>query len=129
MHPPVTLVINQAFVEPLYRGTKIAAMAQGSFYPGQKIVFEITKANATVKIAEAIVYGVVGLRISPMREQIERRNSGEWELLNGDATARVLQNEGFEHPNDFWHFAHGLNKGQPFEVNQIYFDELKRTHK
>lgn len=129
MYPPVTLVINQAFVEPLYRGTKIAAMAQGSFTPGQKIVFEMGNGNTTVKIAEAIVYGVVGLRISPLREQIQRRNSNAWELLNGDATARVLQNEGFTHPHDFWHFAHGLDKGKPFEVNQIYFDELKRNYK
>lgn len=127
--PPIIMVINEAFAHPLYSGQKKAAMAQGSFKPGQQIVFEVPQGRATVKIAQAIVYGVLPLRISPAIEQIERRNNALWETLNFDACTRIIKAEGFDNPNDFWHFAHQLDKGQPFQVNQIYFDELNRFYK
>lgn len=128
MHPAVTLVIHPDLVGPLYSGVKQACMVQGNFVPGQPIRFETVQGQSTVKIASAVIYAIAGLRITPAIEQIEHRKNYNWELLPAENVLRVLKAEGFNKPDDFWKWAMQADAGKPFEVNQIYFDELKRAY-
>lgn len=117
---PVVVVINPGFRMALYAKTKIACMVQDSFMPGQKLIIETVENESTIKIAEAEIFAVVGLRIEPKKERIFKREGGKWQPLTKDSIKQVLKNEGFKHSDDFFK----IHK-TPFEVNQLYFENLK----
>lgn len=120
--PPVAkvVVINQAFIEPLFSGAKIAVMVQCDFIPGQQIIFETILNNKHVPVATATIDLVVGLRINPANESIHSRGQFSWIELDKNHVKQVIKHEGFDHPDDFW-----KTRTRLIEVNQAYFNNVK----
>lgn len=121
----MNLVVHPYFKDEILSGEKRACMVQDKYLPNLKITFLSSDGLKETPFATATAKECAQLLIDPKKGFIFRRvvlNSvDQWMKLNAENTKRVLLVEGFQHPDDFWN---NLQTRDPFEVNQIFFEEV-----
>ncbi len=120
------LVVHPYFKDQILGFEKAAVMVQDKFTPGEEITFLCAENLKEVPFATATAKECAQLKIVPTQGQIFRKvmlmGVEQWLKLSKENARRVILVEGFKHVDDFYH---NLQAKGTFEVNQIYFENLK----
>ena len=125
------IVVHHQLKEAILKGQKTAVMTQENFIKDEPISL-CTRTTSfpahEYEFATAVARESAILRIFAKEEKIYRQvyemGKWKWKLLDKVTTRRVLLNEGFAHPDDFWNNLEKRKNGY-IVVNQIYFDTLQ----